>query len=78
MFETTEAPEVSSDQALRIAEGDAVTVYRDLTAYRIRLSLESDGWHIDYELKAPRVKGGGPHYIIDQTTGTITSKRYEQ
>jgi|GEM_PF-5143872 len=25
------------------------------------LVLEEDGWHVDYELKDPRLKGGGPH-----------------
>ncbi len=41
------------------------------------ISLESDGWHIDYELKDARLKGGGPHYLIDATTGAIVSKRFE-
>ena len=42
------------------------------------LSLEPDGWHIDYELKDPNLNGGGPHYIIDAATGAILHKRYEQ
>ena len=78
---TTAAPQVphfSCDQALRIAREDAEKVYRDLSRYHIRLSLEADGWHIDYELKDPNVRGGGPHYIIDQANGAIVSKRYEQ
>jgi hypothetical protein len=49
-----------------------------LSPYRIQLVLEDDGWHIDYELKNPKLKGGGPHYIIDAHTGAIVSKRYEQ
>ncbi len=53
-------------------------MYRDLSLYRIQLVLEGDGWHVDYELKNPRLKGGGPHYIIDPHTGTVISKRYEQ
>src|SRR5436305_90002 len=40
--------------------------------------LEEDGWHVDYELKDPRLKGGGPHYVIDRFNGAILSKRYEQ
>jgi hypothetical protein len=40
--------------------------------------LEADGWHVDYQLKTPGVKGGGPHYVIDRITGAIVSKRYEQ
>jgi len=69
---------LSGDQVLSIAEKDARTVYRDLTIYRIQLALETDGWHVDYDLKDPRLKGGGPHYVIDARTGAILSKRYEQ
>jgi hypothetical protein len=69
---------MNGDQALAIAQADALKAYRSLSSYRIQVVLESDGWHIDYELKDPRVKGGGPHYIIDAATGAIVSKRYEQ
>lgn len=72
------ALQTSPVQALAVAQGDALRVYRDLSPYRIQLSLENDGWHVDYNLKEPRLKGGGPHYIIDAHTGTILSKRYEQ
>ena len=71
-------PTIGGDRALAIAQADAATAYRDLTVYRIQLVLEADGWHIDYELKDPRLKGGGPHYVIDATAGRIISKRYEQ
>jgi hypothetical protein len=78
--ETLERPSqfLAADAALRIAHADAETAYRDLSPYRIYLALEVDGWHIDYELKDPKLKGGGPHYIIDAVTGAIVSKRYEQ
>jgi hypothetical protein len=66
------------DQALTIAQADASQAYRDLSPYRIQLVLEDDGWHVDYELKDPRLKGGGPHYLIDAYTGAIVAKRYEQ
>jgi hypothetical protein len=56
----------------------SLEAYRDLSAYRIQLVLEDDGWHVDYELKDPNLKGGGPHYLIDARTGAILSKRYEQ
>jgi hypothetical protein len=69
---------IAADRALAIAQADATTAYRDLSPYRIRLDLEDDGWHIDYELKDPKRKGGGPHYVIDRSTGVIISKRYEQ
>ncbi len=69
---------LAGDQVLAIAQADAARVYRDLSPYRIQLVLEDDGWHVDYELKNPKLKGGGPHYIIDVHTGDIISKRYEQ
>jgi hypothetical protein len=69
---------LAGDQVLAIAQADAARVYRDLSLYRIQLVLEDDGWHVDYELKNPRLKGGGPHYIIDAHTGAMISKRYEQ
>jgi hypothetical protein len=69
---------LTGDRALAIAQADAVRVYRDLSLYRIQLSLEDDGWHVDYNLKDPGLKGGGPHYLIDAQTGAILSKRYEQ
>ena len=79
---TTPRPEkqslIASDQALQIARLDAEKRYKDLTCYRILLALESDGWHVDYELKDPNLNGGGPHYVLDAVTGAIVSKRYEQ
>ena len=75
---TIQTPIIAGDQALTIAQADAVKAYRDLSSYRIQLVLEADGWHIDYELKDPHLKGGGPHYVIDASTGAIVAKRYEQ
>jgi transcriptional regulator with XRE-family HTH domain len=69
---------MSGDKALAIAEADAVLTYPNLSAYRIHLALEEDGWHVDYELKDPKRKGGGPHYVIDARSGAILSKKYEQ
>jgi hypothetical protein len=69
---------VTGAQALAIAQTDAARAYRDLSLYRIQLELEDDGWHVDYDLKDPRLKGGGPHYVIDAQSGAIVSKRYEQ
>lgn len=69
---------LAGDEALAVAQADAAQAYRDLSRYRIQLSLEEDGWHVDYELKDPKLKGGGRHYVIDATTGEIVSKRYEQ
>jgi hypothetical protein len=69
---------IAGDQALTIAQIDAQRAYRDLSVCRIEIALETDGWHVDYHLKNPRHKGGGPHYIIDAQSGSIISKRYEQ
>jgi hypothetical protein len=69
---------LSCDEALSIARLDAERVYRDVSPYRITLALEPDGWHVDYQLKDQLLKGGGPHYVIDATTGAILHKRYEQ
>lgn len=75
---TTQGPVLASDEALRIARSDAERVYRELHLFRIEITLEADGWHIDYELKNPNLNGGGPHYVIDATTGAIVSKKYYQ
>ena len=69
---------IAGDHALSIAQADALKAYGDLSPYRIQLVLENDGWHVDYELRNPTHKGGGPHYVIDATAGVILSKRYEQ
>ena len=75
---TTTLQAIPADRALAVAQADAIVAYRDLTPYRIQLVLESDGWHVDFELKDPRLKGGGPHYVVDAHTGQIVTKRYEQ
>jgi hypothetical protein len=71
-------PSITSDQALRIARLDAERVYRDLSPYRASISLEPDGWHVDYELKDPSLQGGGPSYVIDPGDGEILPRQYEQ
>ena len=73
-----EGTRLSCDQVLRIARTDAEKVYRDLFRYSIRMTEEPDGWHVDYELKDVRARGGGPHYVIDPIDGRILIKRYEQ
>lgn len=69
---------ITGGHALLIAEEDALRAYRDLSPYRVSLTLEGNGWHVDYDLKDLGHKGGGPHYVIDAATGAIVSKRYEQ
>jgi len=69
---------VSCDEAVRIAQADAENAYRNLSIYRIAISLEDEGWQVDYEPKDHNLQGGGPHYLIDSRTGEIISKRYDQ
>jgi hypothetical protein len=64
-------------EILSIAHSDTVSVWKELSDYRITLELRPDGWHVDYDLTRPLVSGGGPHYVIDPTTGKIVSKVYE-
>jgi len=71
-------PTVSPDQALANAQRDALNAYRDLSPYKIVISLQDDVWHIDYDLANPKMTGGGPQYVVDAETGEIVSKRYEQ
>lgn len=74
----TTLPPLAGDQVLAIAQKDALAAYRDLSPYAIRLALEVDGWHVDFDLKDPKITGGGPHYVIHPQTGQIMQKRYEQ
>lgn len=53
-------PMVTSDLAHRIARIDAEKAYRDLSAYRVLIEQNDDGWHVDYELKNKQLHGGGP------------------
>ena len=46
MSTVTELPRLSSDAVLKVARLDAEKVYRDLSRYTIRLTEESDGWHV--------------------------------
>ena len=70
------APQLSSDEVLRIARLDAERAYRDLSRFVIRIARESDGWHVDFDLKETTARGGGPHYVIDPESGVIVTKRY--
>jgi hypothetical protein len=78
MNEVPDVQMLSAGQVLRIAQADAIKVYRDLLVYRICLEVDQEGWHVDYELKDPKLMGGGAHYVIDLLTGISLSKRYLQ
>ena len=69
---------ITSDQALHVARLDAEKAYGDLAPYRVKLVLEDDGWHVDYDSKNPLWNGGAPHYLIDPISGAILWKRYDQ
>lgn len=73
------SPPVTRQQAIAIAEADAVPVYgTDLNHLTLEVVLQDDGWHVDYWMRKPRWAGGGPHYIIDAATGAILFKKYSQ
>jgi hypothetical protein len=71
-------PTIPASRALAEAETDALRAYGDLSPYRVQLHLDHDGWHVDYEINDPDAQGGGPHYLIDATTGAIRDKKYYQ
>ena len=77
----TPPPTVEVHEALAISHADGLLVYEQLHHYEIEIFLEKDGWHVNYEIRqrnGSRVAGGGPHYVIDATTGEILSKKYYQ
>jgi hypothetical protein len=78
MSATIQATPLTCDQALRIANEDAVRVYRDLSRHRISVYLADDGWHVEYRFDPAYGQGGGPFYVIDPNDGTIKSKTYYQ
>lgn len=69
---------IGADEALRLAHADARTVYRDLSPYRNRLALETDGWHVGQELGKPGVEGRRSALRDRSCNGAIVSKCYEQ
>ncbi|MBI4647447.1 MAG: hypothetical protein HY738_12880 [Bacteroidia bacterium] len=69
---------IDRETALKIAEKDAQSAYRDLSIYDIKIELKDEKWYVDYELSNKQMVGGGPHYIISARTGEILSYRYEQ
>lgn len=79
MSMTVVKPTITRQQALAIAEADAVPEYGDdLFHLTLEVVLKDDKWHVDYWLRKPRWAGGGPHYIIDANTGEILFKKYSQ
>jgi hypothetical protein len=73
-------PTISRQQAVTLAEADALPMYGPewLNSLRLQVTLQDDGWHVEYHQWRPRHTGGGPHYVIDATTGAIVSKKYYQ
>ncbi|MFO0805225.1 MAG: hypothetical protein U0791_19140 [Gemmataceae bacterium] len=81
MSQLMAAPRLSEAEILAIAEADAIIAYRDLSHLKREVKLQGGMWSVEYRLNFPpgsRVAGGGPHYVIDATTGEIVSKVYHQ
>ena len=81
MSPIVDARVISLDEVLARAEADAIRAYQDLDNLRREVRLEDGKWFVEYRLDFPagmRVAGGGPHYVIDATTGEIISKKYYQ
>jgi hypothetical protein len=76
----TTTPLVSRQQAIGIAEADALPMYGNyLHTLVLEMCLHEDGWHLKYSPQRQGFRtGGGPHYVIDATTGEIVSKMYYQ
>ena len=68
---------ISKEEAIKIAEKDAIAVYKSLKKYDLIVCELSRAWRIIYSLKEP-IHGGGPDYVIDKKTGQIIDKNYEQ
>ena len=71
---------LTSDEILKIARIDAEKAYRDLSGYRIRITLAEGAseWNVEYEIKDANAQGGGAIYAIHALTGKIISKKYFQ
>lgn len=80
MATITAAPVISRQQAISIAEADALPMYGTyLHTLVLQISLQDDGWHLVYSPKREGYRtGSGPHYVIDAATGAIVSKAYHQ
>jgi len=70
---------ISRDQAIAIAERDAIVAYPRLHdgRYDLKVGFDAGRWHVAWELK-PGIVGGGPTYVIDAESGEILQKSYEQ
>ena len=69
---------IDRGRALAIAREDAEHAYRDLSIYKVSAVLRDGKWYVDYDLTGALAVGGGPHYVIAETTGEILERRYEQ
>ena len=80
MSTAVEVPTITRQQAIAIAEADALPMYGPtwLNNLMLKAVLHEDGWHIEYHQWRFRHTGSGPEYVINATTGDIVSKRYYQ
>lgn len=79
MTPAIEVAAISRQAVLAIAEADAIAAYGDLSYLKVEAELKDGQWIVAYRMNRPgRWAGGGPHYVIDATTGEIVSKKYYQ
>ena len=69
---------ISEEQAREIAAAEAGQAYVDLSPYTVTARLDGGSWLVDYDLTDETLLGGGPHFVIDASSGEITARRYEQ
>jgi hypothetical protein len=69
---------IDEQTARAVAAEAAAEAYRDLSGYTVSARLADGLWYVDYDLTDETLLGGGPHFVIDATTGEITARRYEQ
>ncbi len=80
MDETSDEQPITREQAIAIAEADAVTVYDDLARFRLEVRYKNERWFVNYRF-VPQKRfqtGGGPSYVINAFDGTIIWKLYGQ
>ena len=76
---TDETP-ITREEAIAIAEADAVAVYGDLSRFALEAHFKNERWCIRYRF-VPLERyhtGGGPSYVLNAFDGTIIWKLYGQ
>lgn len=66
---------ITQQQAQKITQKDAQTALGDLEAYKVDVTLQFDGWHVDYILKGSETISA--QYVVDEDNGEVTSAKHE-